>query len=197
MSSAPQISASAAFAPGCADSVSAARTLPPTWNQHRCSVVWGNTSRIAFQNPSAPDSQHRGGHPTAFAVAKQVGPRLRGFAEAVGDSNELLLPVGADPDHHQQAHRVLLEADLEVGPVNPHIHVVAALQRPLGERGRVILPPGGQPGDRGRGQARSRAEELFQGGHEVPRRQPVQIEQRQHLGGNNQNRDTLARDVSD
>jgi hypothetical protein len=41
-----------------------------------------------------------------------------------GDGDELLLPVGADADHHQQAHVVLLEADLEVDAVDPATDVV-------------------------------------------------------------------------
>ena len=44
----------AAIAPGCADFGSAASTFACLWNQHRCSRVFGNTSRKAFQNPSAP-----------------------------------------------------------------------------------------------------------------------------------------------
>src|SRR6185369_9150514 len=44
----------AASAPGCADLGSAARTLACLCHQQRCSRVLGNTSRTAFQNPSAP-----------------------------------------------------------------------------------------------------------------------------------------------
>jgi len=54
LSSAFQISASAFFAPGCADFGSAPSTLAILWNQQRCALACGNTSRAAFQNPSAP-----------------------------------------------------------------------------------------------------------------------------------------------
>ena len=54
LSSAFQISARAFFAPGCADLGSAARTLAILWNQQRCSLVPGKTSRSAPQNPSVP-----------------------------------------------------------------------------------------------------------------------------------------------
>ena len=54
MSSAPQISARAFFAPGCADFGSAASTLAVLWNQQRPSLASGNTSRSPFQKPSAP-----------------------------------------------------------------------------------------------------------------------------------------------
>jgi hypothetical protein len=47
------------------------------------------------------DGEHRGSHAAALAVAEQVGPRLRRLAEPVGQRDQLLLPVGADPDHHQ------------------------------------------------------------------------------------------------
>jgi hypothetical protein len=43
----------AASAPECADFGSAARTLACFCHQQRCSRVLGNTSRSAFQNPSA------------------------------------------------------------------------------------------------------------------------------------------------
>ena len=70
--SAWQISASAAFARGCADFDRAARTFELTWNQHRCSRASGNISCKAFQNPSAPS-------PTAKTVAGVVrwGGRAR------------------------------------------------------------------------------------------------------------------------
>jgi hypothetical protein len=80
----------------------------------------------------------------------------------VVERDQLLGTVGTHADHHQQAHLVLLEADLEVDPVDPHVHVVGLGQRPLVERGRLVLPVLGQPGDRGRRQARTGAEELGQ-----------------------------------
>ena len=43
------------------------------------------------------------------------------------------------------------------------------------------MPLAGQAGDRGGGQPRARAEELFQGRDEIAPRQPVQTQQRQHL----------------
>ena len=66
-------------------------------------------------------------------------------------------------------------------PVDPAVHVVGVLQRPLVERGRVVLPLRREPGDGGGGQARGRAEELLQRRHEVAGRQAVQVQQRQHL----------------
>jgi hypothetical protein len=109
----------------------------------------GSPSRT--QRPIA-DREHRGGHAAAFAVAQQVNPRRTRFAEPVGHGDQLLGRVGAHPDHHQQAHVVLLEANLEVDPVDPHLHVVDLGQRPGGERAGVVLPLLGQPGDRGRRQ---------------------------------------------
>jgi hypothetical protein len=103
-------------------------------------------------------------------------------AEPVGQRDQLLLPVGTDPDHHQQAHLVLLQPDLEVDPVDPAVDVVGVGQRPLAERLGVVLPLAGEPGDRRRRQARGRAEELLQRRAEVTAGQAVQIQQRQHLG---------------
>ena len=72
------------------------------------------------------DGEHRGAHPAPLATAEQVGPRLRALAVPVIQGDQLLGPVGADADHHQQAHLVLREPDLEVDAVDPHVHVVGA-----------------------------------------------------------------------
>ena len=92
---------------------------------------------------------------------------------AVGQGDQLLAAVGAHADHHQQAQLVLLQPDVHVDPVRPHVHVVHGGQVPGGERALLGLPRLGQPGDHRAGQARRRAEELAQRGHEVPGRQAV------------------------
>ncbi len=66
-------------------------------------------------------------------------------------------------------------------PVGPHIHVVGAGQVPAGEGAGLGLPLHGQPGDHRRGQPGTGAQELLQRGHEIGRRQSVQVEQWQHL----------------
>jgi len=68
-----------------------------------------------------------------------------------------------------------------VDPIDPQIHVVHLGQRASGEGAGLILPLLCQPGHRRTGQAGSRADELLQRGHEIPRRQPMQVQQRQHL----------------
>jgi hypothetical protein len=77
---------------------------------------------------------------------------------------------------------VLLEADVDVDPVGPQIHVVHLGQVPCCVRALFGLPGLGQLRDHRRRQAGGRAEELPQRGHEVPAREPVQIQQRQYLG---------------
>ncbi len=115
-------------------------------------------------------------------MSEQVGPRLGGLAEPVGQCDELLGSVSTDAQDHQQAHLVLLKADLEVDPVDPAVHVVGVLQGALVERLGLVLPLGSEPGDRRGRQPRSGAEELLQRRHEVARGHPVQVEQREHLG---------------
>jgi hypothetical protein len=67
-------------------------------------------------------------------------------------------------------------------PIRPAVHVIPVGQAALGERRSLGLPLGGQPGnDRGR-QARARAKERLQRRDEIQAGQPVQIQQRQHLG---------------
>ena len=67
-------------------------------------------------------------------------------------------------------------------PVDPHVDVVGLGQGPLAERLGLVLPLADQPGDRGWGQAGPAAQELLQRGGEVRGGQPVQVQQRQHLG---------------
>ena len=66
--------------------------------------------------------------------------------------------------------------------VDPQVDVVDLREIPLSEGFRLVLPLRGQPGDRGRRQAGTGAEELLEGGPEVAGRQAVQVQQRQHLG---------------
>ncbi len=67
-------------------------------------------------------------------------------------------------------------------PVDPQVDVVHLGQAPVGEQSGLVLPLRGQPGDRRRGQPGPGAEELLQRRPEVQTGQPVQIQQRQHLG---------------
>jgi hypothetical protein len=99
----------------------------------------------------------------------------------VGERGQFLLPIGADPDDHQRAHPVSVQAHAEVDAVHPDVDVVHAGQFAAGEVPVFLLPGLGQPGDRRRGQPRPGAEELLQRRHEVLRAQPVQVQQRQHL----------------
>ena len=50
---------------------------------------------------------------------------------AVGERDQFLAAVGADPDHHQQAQLLLIQPHLQVNPVDPQIHVVDTGQLPL------------------------------------------------------------------
>lgn len=137
--------------------------------------------RLPEPQRPVPDRQHRCGHPPAATRAQQIGPGLAGLPEPIGQGDELFAAVGADPDYHQQAHLVLGEAHLEVDTVHPHIDVVGAGQRPRAERGRFLLPLGSEPGDRRRRQARTAAQKLRQRRSEIRGREPMQVQQRQHL----------------
>ena len=128
------------------------------------------------------DREHRRPHAAAAAITQQIGPGFGGFPEAIGERDELLAAVGTDPDHHQQAQLLLVQTHLQVDPVDPQIHVVDLGQIPLGERAGLVLPLHSQPGDRRRGQPRAGAEERLERRGEVTRGQPVQVQQRQHLG---------------
>ena len=66
--------------------------------------------------------------------------------------------------------------------VDPHVHEVAALERPVREVAMLVLPLGREAGDNRRGQACRRTEEPFQRGREVAAGHARQIHERQHLG---------------
>ncbi len=140
---------------------------------------------MAFQNPqrAVTDGQHRRGHPTTTAAPpQQIRPRLGRLPVSVGQGDEFLAAIGAHADHHQQAELLLLEADLEVDAVDPQVDVIGAREVTLAESLRLVLPLAGEPGDRRGRQSGARAEKLLQRRTEVTRREPVQVQQWQHLG---------------
>ena len=120
-------------------------------------------------------------HAAPAAVAQQVGPRLGRLTQPLGQRDQLLGAVQTHAHQHQDAGVRLPEPDLGVHPVRPHIHVVGPGKVALLEGGMVVAPLLRQPGHGGWRQTGRRAKELLQHGHEVPRGQPVQVEQRQHL----------------
>lgn len=78
--------------------------------------------------------QHRLGHALLAQVTEQVRPGLRGFPVAIGHRDQFFGPVGTHPDQDQQAQGVLIavgvgQADVDVHPVGPHVHVVDVGQR--------------------------------------------------------------------
>jgi hypothetical protein len=93
-----------------------------------------------------------------------------------------LRPSARTPINHQQAQFPFLQADVDVDPVRPQIHIIHSRQIAFAERALLGLPLLGQLRDHRPRQALRRAKELPQRGHEVPRRETMQVEQRQHLG---------------
>jgi len=113
-----------AGAAGCADFGMAARTLPALWNQHRCSLLSGKTSRRHPRTPAPRPRRRTSGHPShAGGVAEPVSPGLGGLPVAVRERDELL-PPSARTDQHQQAQPGLLQPDVDADPVGPHVVVV-------------------------------------------------------------------------
>ncbi len=129
-----------------------------------------------------PGRQDRRPHPAAPAVPQQVRPRLRRLPVPAGQGDELLAAISPDADHDQLAQLVLLQPDIHIDPVRPQVHVVRARQVPGSERALLRLPLPGQPRDHRCRQPGRGARELAGRGHEIPGRQPVQVQQRQHLG---------------
>lgn len=146
-------------------------------------LLSGIREHLAQRSPepqgTVPDGQVRGRHAAAPARPQQVGPRFGRFAVAIGQGDELFTAVGPHTDHHQQAQFLLLKPDFEVDSVDPEVDIIAGDVAVFEGRG-FLLPLAGQPGDRGRRQPCTRAEKLLECRPEIPRRQPVQVQQRQH-----------------
>jgi len=149
---------------------SAASTLAVLWTQQRWVRVAGNTSRSAAHSPRAPS-------PTASTGAGM--PRRRRSrsssahdwvdpAQPVGDRDQLLGPVAADPDDDQGAQPLLGEPDVDVHPVGPHLEVVPIGQAVGHERLPLGLPRHRQPGDHRRRQPGRGPQEALQRRDEVP-----------------------------
>jgi hypothetical protein len=69
-----------------------------------------------------------------------------------------------------------------VDAVDPQVDVIGARQIALTEGLGFVLPLRREPGDRGRREPRTRAEELLQRRTEVTGGETMQVQQRQHLG---------------
>ena len=123
-------------------------------------------------------------HATVAQIAEHGRPRVLALAVAVLDREQLLAAVLADADHDQQAQpRVLAEADTDVHAVDEQVGIPVESQLPGPERGVLGLPLLGQPLDRTRRQPRGvLAQQIPQRRPEVPGREPVQVQDRQHLG---------------
>ena len=125
---------------------------------------------------------HRRTHAAPAQVPQQLRPRVAGLPLSIGDRHQLLGAVGAHPHDHQAAQPPVLQPQVEVDAVSPAVHVVPVGQAASQERRPLGLPLDGQPGHHRRRQASRGAEEPLQRRHEVQARQPMQVQQRQHLG---------------
>jgi hypothetical protein len=126
--------------------------------------------------------QLRCSHPALFEISQELCPRLRRLSVAVLDGHELLLTVEPSADHDQSAQPIVLpEPHARVDGVHPDADVAPAREIALHEALSLGLPAFAEAGDGRRREPRLGAEELFEGGHEVPAGEPVQIRQRQNL----------------
>ena len=123
-------------------------------------------------------------HPAVAQIAEHGRPRVLALAVAVLDREQLLLPVLANADHHQQAQLgILAEPDADVHAVDEQVGVAMEPQLPRAERGVLGLPLLGQPLDRaGRQARRVLAKQVPERRPEVSGREAVQVQDRQHLG---------------
>ncbi len=140
------------------------------------------TQRRPEAERAVADRQLRGLHAAPAQVPQQVEPGLRVLAVAVLHGHQFLAAVGTHPQQHQAAQPVLLEAHVEVHAVRPEVDVVDPAQAALPPAVVLGLPGLREPPHGRGGEARPRTEEGRERGQEVARREPPQVEQRQHLG---------------
>jgi hypothetical protein len=117
-------------------------------------LLFGLGKHLAQRGPeperAVADGERRGAHPASRGVARQVRPGPLGLPVPVGQRDQLLRAVRAHAREHQQAHPLLLETDVDVHPVGPHVDVVRPGRVAVAERAGLVLPLRGQPGDRRR-----------------------------------------------
>jgi site-specific DNA recombinase len=130
--------------------------------------------------PQRPVPDRQGGldfQATGLAVQEQLLPRLLALPVAVGDGDQLLLPLGGRPHQDEDALPPPLQAAVEVHAVGPHVHELLPLQGPLAPGVVLGLPGGLEPGDGSRRQSRSvGAEDRLEGLGEVAGADPLQVE---------------------
>ena len=98
--------------------------------------------RLPETERTVADRKDRRLHAAPLARPEQVRPALTGLTEPIGERNELLGAPSADTENDEQTHLVLLEPELQVDPVDPHVDVVGAGQGPLVEGALLVLPLG-------------------------------------------------------
>ena len=85
----------------------------------------------------------RWAHASALQVAEHGLPALGALAVAILDRDQLLRPVGSHVDHHQRAEAVVLQPDVEMHAIDPHVDVVAVGETTLLEGPVLGFPLGG------------------------------------------------------
>ena len=114
---------------------------------------------LAHRGPEAEPAVARGElgidrEPPVLDIQQELTPRLLALAVAIGDGDELFLPVSGGAHQHQNALAFVvrvLEPHVEVHAVRPDVDIAAIGQRPLRPCRILLFPDGLQARDRGRG----------------------------------------------
>lgn len=129
------------------------------------------------QGPVADHQLRIDGKPSGLHLQQQAQPGLLALPVAVGQGDQFFFSVGGGSHHHQDALPVLFQADVEMHPVHPDIHVLLALQGSLAPLLVLLLPDGLQPRDCGRREPRSvRTQQGRQGLAEVSGAHALQVQ---------------------
>src|ERR1700720_1106710 len=141
--SAVQMSCNARLAFACRLFGSLFRTFAVLCTQQRCARVFGHTSSIAFQKPSAPSATASSG---AIARPRRLRARRSSFQDctlsrnAVGKPNQFLLALGSGADDHQQTLRVVFEPSLDVDAIDPEVNILLDRQVAIEPAGVFVQP---------------------------------------------------------
>src|SRR6266436_4271756 len=149
--SAIQISCSARLAFDCWLFGSLLRTLAVLCTQQRWPRVFGHTSSIACQKPSAVGDREFGCHrkPAPLQIKEELLPGLCTLAHAVDQADKLLLALGRGTNDDQQALRLVFEAGLHVDAVNPEVDVAFGREIALAPACVLVRPGVLEPHDGG------------------------------------------------
>src|SRR5208283_824218 len=118
-------------------------------------------------------------HAPILQIQQHFAPRNLALAIPVTDGKQFFLSLRVGPHDRQDAALLFVQANVDMNPVDPHVHVLLALQIPPTPFLVLLLPLGFQPNDvRGRQSRGIRTQDRSQGLRHVAATDSFQVQDR-------------------